>query len=599
MKPASGALAPYDRIRWDSASAASPNNGEGLDEAVSRMFPSLRKYQRGWLRGDVIAGLTVWAMLVPSALAYATIAGVSPVVGLYAAPAALILYAAFGSSRQLITGPSAAAAALSAAVVGDAVAGNGGQFVATTAALAICVGLAATIAGLLRFGFLASFISEPVLKGFVVGLALTILAGQIPKLFGIEPGSGDFFERIWDFLINIGQTDGLTLLVGIGSLAVLFGFPRLMPAIPATLVAVILGIGAVEIFDLGAHGVAIVGSIDAGLPSLALPDVSLGRFGGLAAAALGVMLVGYAESLGTAKVYAQREGEEIDPNRELIGLGAANLGAGISGGFAVNGSLSKTAVNSTAGGRTQLVGLVVAGLVLLTLLFLTGYFESLPIATLAAVVIAALIDLIDFATLRDFYRVYTSRLGRAYGFAARADFIAAIAAMLGVMVFGTLAGLFIGVLISLLLLLYRASRPPVAELGRVPGSSGHFSDLDRHPENRRVEGIAVLRVEGGLFFANAGAIAAEIRGMADRDGIHAVVIDAETMPFIDVTAAHALDQVVGELRSQGVTVVIARNVGQVRDVISATPGESILQSAFPTVDEAVRSVERARPDSNR
>ena len=277
-----------------------------------------------------------------------------------------------------------------------------------------------------------------------------------------------------------------------------------------------MGIVAVELFDLGAHGVAIVGSIDPGLPSLGLPDVSLGRFGGLIAAALGVMLVGFSESLGTAKTYAQRENREIDPNRELVGLGIANLGSGISGGFAVNGSLSKTAVNSTAGGRTQLVGLIAAALTMLTLLFLTGYFESLPVATLAAVVIAALIGLIDFLALRDFYRVYSSRLGRAYGFAARADFIAAVAAMFGVMMFGTLAGLFFGVLISLLLLLYRASRPPVTELGRVPGPSGHFSDLDRHPDNRRIEGITVLSIEGGLFFANAGPVVREIRGAATR-----------------------------------------------------------------------------------
>ena len=551
------------------------------------MFPSLRAYQRNWARGDVVAGLTVWAVVVPSALAYATIAGVSPVVGLYAVPAALVLYAALGSSRQLITGPSAAAAALSAAIVGNAVAGNGDQFVATTAALAICVGLAALIAGLLRLGFLADFISEPVLKGFIVGLSVTIIVGQIPKLFGVESGSGDFFERVWDFLINIDETDGITLLVGVGSLAVLFGLARVAPVIPGPLAAVVLGIGAVELFDLGAHGVAIVGAIDPGLPSLGLPDVSLDRFGALMAAALGVMLVGFAESLGTAKTYAQREQREIDPNRELIGLGAANLGAGISGGFAVNGSLSKTAVNSSAGGRTQLVGLIVASLTLLTLLLFTGYFESLPVATLAAIVIAALIDLIELAALRDLYRVYSSRLGRAYGFAARADFIAAVAAMLGVMIFGTLAGLFIGVLISLLLLLYRASRPRVAELGRVPGISGHFSDLDRHPENRRVEGITVLRIEGGLFFANVGAIAADIRSAARSDHVHAIVLDAETMPFIDVTAAQVLDQVARELRANGVRLVIARDVGQVRDVLDTAPGDSILDYAYPTVDEAV------------
>jgi sulfate permease, SulP family len=557
---------------------------------VSRVFLSLRNYQRDWVRADVVAGLTVWAVLIPSCLAYATIAGVPPVVGLYTAPAALVLYAALGSSRLLITGPSAAAAALSAAIVGNAVAGNGDQFVTTTAALAIGVGLAALVAGVLRLGFLANFISEPVLKGFIVGLALTVIVGQVPKLFGIETGHGDFFERAWDFLTNIDQTDGLTLLVGIGSLAVLFGVPRVAPGIPGTLVAVVLGIGVVELFDLGDHGVAIVGSINPGLPSLAVPDVSLDRFGALMAAAVGVMLIGFAESLGTAKTLARREDPEIDANRELISLGAANLGAGISGGFAVNGSLSKTAVNSTAGGRTQLVGLIAAGLTIVTLFLLTGFFENLPVATLAAVVIVALVELIDFSTLRDYYRVYTTRLGRAYGFAARTDFIAAVAAMLGVMVFGVLAGLFTGVLISLLLLLYRTSRPPVAELGRVPGDSGHFSDLDRHPENQRVEGIAVLRIEGGLYFANATPVAAEIRSAAHRDDVRAVVVDAETVPFIDVTAAEILDQLARELQADGIRLVIARNIGQVRDVVGAALGDSIIDTAYPTVDEAVTRV---------
>ena len=292
---------------------------------MSHLFPSLRNYQRDWVRSDVVAGLTVWAVLVPSALAYATIAGVPPVVGLYAAPAALILYAALGSSRQLITGPSAAAAALSAAVVGNAVAGNGGQFVATTAALAICVGLAALIAGVLRLGFLASFVSEPVLKGFIVGLALTVMVGQIPKLFGVETGTGHFFQRAWEFLSNIDGTDGTTLLVGIGSLAVLFGVPRVAPVIPGPLAAVVLGVGAVELFDLDAHGVAIVGSIAPGLPSLSVPDVSLDRFGGLTAAALGVMLIGFAESLGTAKTWANVKKHQVGVFSEQPGCRGGGL----------------------------------------------------------------------------------------------------------------------------------------------------------------------------------------------------------------------------------------------------------------------------------
>ena len=303
------------------------------------MFPSLRNYQRDWVRGDVVAGLTVWAVLVPSALAYATIAGVPPVVGLYAAPAALILYAAFGSSRQLITGPSAAAAALSAAVVGNAVAGNGDQFVTTTAALAICVGLAALIAGVLRLGFLASFISEPVLKGFIVGLSLTIMVGQIPRLFGVETGTGDFFERIWDFLINIDETRwphaagrGWVARGAVRASSSGTGDPRARwrP-------------WSWESPPLNSSTSAPTGwrSSAPSTPACLrcpLPDLSLDRFGGLTAAALGVMLVGFAESLGTAKTYAQRDNREIDPNRELIGLGAANLGAGISVGSRSTGA---------------------------------------------------------------------------------------------------------------------------------------------------------------------------------------------------------------------------------------------------------------------
>ena len=292
------------------------------------LFPSLHHLQRDDLRGDLIAGLTVWAVLVPEALAYATIAGVSPVVGLYAAPGALIVYAALGSSRHLVTGPMAATAALSAATVGEVVAGNSGEFTQLTVALALCVGIAALVAGLLRLGFLASFISEPVLKGFIVGLALTIIVGQVPKLFGVDSGDGDFFEKLWDLLGNLGSTDGLTVAVGFGSLALVLGLRRVAPAVPGSLVAVLLGIVLVELLDLDDHGLDIVGNIDAGLPSLGLPDASLGDYGDLAAGAIGVMLVGFAESLGAAKTYAARDHYEIDANRELLGLGGANIAVG-------------------------------------------------------------------------------------------------------------------------------------------------------------------------------------------------------------------------------------------------------------------------------
>ena len=464
------------------------------------VFTSLRGYRAGWLRGDVIAGLTVWAVLVPEALAYASIAGVSPVVGLYAAPGALILYAAFGSSKHLVVGPMAATAALSAAAVGTVAAGNSGRFAALTATLAITTGILALAAGLARLGFLANFISEPVLKGFIVGLALTIIIGQVPKLLGIEKGSGDFFEQLWDVITRLGDSQWRTVIVGVLSLAVVLVLRRLAPVVPAPLVAVALGILAVYALNLQHHGVKIVGHIDSGLPSFGLPSVPAKDYLKLTGSAVGVMLVGFAEGLGAAKTYAARNGYQVSPNRELIGLGTANLAAGLSSGMVVNGSLSKTAVNGSAGARTQMSGLVVAVLTVLTLLFLTGLFEDLPEATLGAVVIAALIELVD---------------------------------------------------------------------------------------------IAALRVESGVFFANADHVRLTINDAAMAEGVHAVVLDAETVPFVDVTAARMLDELTADLHRRGVRLVIARDVGQVRDVL-ASSGDDAGPEYFPSVRAAVDAV-RADP----
>jgi sulfate permease, SulP family len=553
------------------------------------LFRSLAGYDRTWLRGDLLAGMTVWAVLVPEALAYASIAGVSPVVGLYAAPGALLLYAAFGSSRHLVVGPMSATAALSAAAVAEVATQGSADFAAHTVALALTTGLLALGAGLLRLGFLASFISEPVLKGFIIGLALTIVAGQLPDLLGVEGAGGNFFERLWGVLADLGQTSATTLLVGLASLALVLGLRRVAPRVPGSLVAVLAGIAAVWLLDLDAHGVGIVGQIDSGLPALGPPDVDASHYLALAPAAAGVMLVGFAEGLGAAKTYAARAHYEVDANRELLGLGAANLGAGLSSGMVVNGSLSKTAVNGAAGARSQVSGLVVAVLTVVTLLFLTGLFENLPEATLAAVVIAAVIELVDLPALTALSRMATRQLRGIYGIAARPDFYAAVAALAGVLVFDTLPGLFIGIAVSLLLLLYRASRPHVAVLGQVPGRPGHYGDVQRHPENQLEPGVVLLRVEGGLFFANADTVRDAIRNAAGP-GTRAVVLDAETAPFIDVSAARMLVQLTGDLRRSGVELVIARDVGQVRDVLRRAETDAPLPRAYPTVPEAVEAV---------
>jgi high affinity sulfate transporter 1 len=510
------------------------------------------------------------------------------VVGLYAAPGALIFYAAFGSSRQLVTGPMAATAALSAAAAGSFAAQGTDAFLQLTITLALVVGILALVAGVLRLGFLASFISEPVLKGFIIGLALTIIIGQIPKLLGVEKTGGDFFEQLWGVLGNLGGTSGLTLLVGLVSLGLVLGLRRFAPVVPGSLAAVLFGIAVVHLFDLNEHGVAIVGHIDSGLPSFGLPNVPAHRYLDLAAAGVGVMLVGFAEALGAGKTYAAKEHYEIDANRELIGLGAANLAAGLSSGMVVNGSLSKTAVNGSAGAKSQLSSLTVAALTVVTLLFLTGLFEDLPEATLAAVVIAALIELVDIPALVRLYRFHTRGEGRVLALAARPDFVAAVAAMLGVLVFDTLPGLFIGIAVSLLLLLYRASRPHVAVLGRDPGADGRFSDVERHPDNELVPGVVVLRPESGLFFANADAIRAAIKARA-VDGTRAVVLDAETVPSIDVTAVSMLVEVAEDLRRDGIELVLARDVGAVRELVGLGGQETPIRT-YPTVRAAVSAL---------
>ena len=556
------------------------------------LFPSLRGYRREWLRGDLLAGLTVWAVLVPEALAYASIAGVSPVVGLYAAPGALIFYAAFGSSRHLVTGPMSATAALSAAIVATYATQGSSRFTTMTAALAISAGLVAILGGLLRLGFLANFISEPVLKGFIVGLALTIIAGQLPAFFGVEKGSGDFFQKVWDVITKLGDTQVTTLVIAVISLAIVLGLRRVAPMVPGSLVAVAFGVVSVVIFNLNDHGVEIVGHIDRGLPTLGIPDLSFHDYVKLAGSGIGVMLVGFAEGLGAAKTYAARHHYEVDANREMLGLGAANVASGLSSGMVVNGSLSKTAVNGSAGANSQVSGLVVAVMTIITLLLLTGLFEKLPEATLSAVVIAAVIELVDVPALVRLYRVYSKRLGRAFGVAARPDFIAAIAALLGVTVFDTLPGLFIGIATSFALLVYRASRPRIAELGKVPRTTGQYADIERHPENEVQDGIVVVRVEAGLFFANSDWVRHRLLEAASRPGVKAIVLDAGSIAFIDVTAAEMLGQADEALASRGVELLLARDIGTVRDVLRRAGDDQQLETVYPSVQDAVDAARR-------
>ncbi|MGY1665842.1 SulP family inorganic anion transporter [Geodermatophilus sp. SYSU D00696] len=558
---------------------------------------SLAGYQRRWLGADLAAGLTVWAVLVPESFAYATIAGVPPVVGLYAAVPALLLYALLGSSRHLVVGPMSATAALSAGVVAAYTDPAGEAFVALTTALALVVGLLGVVAGLLRLGFVATLVSEPVLKGFIVGLALTIIVGQVPALVGIEAPSGEFVAKLAGVVTGLGDVHLPTLLVGAGSLAAVLALRHWLPRVPASLVVVLAGVLLMTVTDLPDRGVEVVGAITPGLPQLGLPaGLDLRDHVDLVGPALGVLLVGFAEGLGAAKAYAARRGYEIDADRELLGLGAANVGAGLASGMVVNGSLSKTAVNGAAGARSQLSGVTCAVLAVLTLLFLTGLFEQLPEATLAAVVIAAVVDLVDVPALRRLARVWTgSRAGRLRWLTARADLAAALAALLGVLVFGTLPGLCIGVGTSLLLVLARSSRPRVTRLGRTAGADGGlWVDLERHPGAEQVPGAVVFRLESGLFFANADHVRAAVRALPGP-GVRRVVFDGQTTPWLDVTGADVLHQLHEDLARAGVALAVVHPVGQVRDVLRRALAERERPAVFAIVDEAVADARPAAP----
>ncbi|HTY72903.1 MAG TPA: SulP family inorganic anion transporter [Actinomycetes bacterium] len=560
-------------------------------------FGSLRGYKTSWLRPDLIAGLTVWAVLIPESLAYATIAGVPPVVGLYAAVPALVFYAALGSSRHLVVSPMSATAALSVSIVAGFAKGGTANFMHVTAALAVVTGVLGLLAGVARLGFLASFISGPVFKGFIVGLALTIIVGQLPALFGVPKGKGNFFEKLWHLLTHLSDTSLTTLTVGLVSLVAILVLRRWLPLVPGSLVVVLVSIAAVWMFNLDKHGIEIVGHIDSGLPQIGLPSVpSSMSWLQLVTPAIGILLVGYAEGLAAAKTYAAKAGYDIDANRELLGLGAANLGAGLSSGMVVNGSLSKTAVNGGAGAKSQVSGLTVAALTVLTLLFLTGLFEYLPEATLAAVVIAAVVDLVNIPSLVRLYKVWSSRLGHDYGWAARADFLAALAALLGVLFFDTLTGLFIGIGASMLLLLDRSSRPHIARLARE--STGAWVDVQRHSGLTPDPEVPVLRVESGLFFANSHDVHETIRA-AVGPSTRGVVVDAETAPFIDVTATDMLAQAAIELDRSSVRLAVAHPVGQIRDVVLSCAKENHTKiEVYPTIDLAIAALSAPTSPTN-
>jgi len=547
----------------------------------------LPKYQASWLRFDVIASLTVWALVVPEAMAYAGIAGMPPEAGLYAAPLALIGYAIFGTSKHLNVGPSSTVAALSFSVVVGLAAAGSDEFISLTIMLAILVGILLIIGGLLRAGVLADFFSKPVLDGFIVGVAITIVVGQLDKLLGYEVEGADFVPEILLLASDIAMTHWPTLVVGLVSLALLFLIERFIPKLPGAITVLFLAIIASALLGFEDMGIHIVGEIPAGLPQFGLPDVTTDQILALVPGAAAIALVAFAESVATARSYASKFNYKVNADQELIALGASNAGAGISQGFVVDGSLSKTSASVEAGAKSQMVSIIAAIIILITIVALTPLFYALPEATLGAIVIHAVWHLVNFRKLSQ-YRKVTSL-----------DFWTAVIAMIGVLALGILQGLIIAVFIGLLALIIGTKTRATSVLGRVP-EDNTFRGLENYPEGETYPGLLILRYDGSLFFANAPDFADEVRtGVEFSDPPPKVMlIDGESINGIDATAINTIIELNDELTRKEISLRFARVRANVMEIMQRAGLEEIIgtENFYTSVHEAVDAFLAEKPE---
>jgi SulP family sulfate permease len=529
---------------------------------LARVLPAaawLPRYERRWLAGDLAAGIAVTALVVPKNLGYAGIAGIPLQNGLYAAAAGAIIYALFCTSRHISTGPSSSLAAVAggAVLVTDL---GGEQAAQLVAAIALATGLLFLLLALLRMGWIASFLSKAVVTGFLAGAAVDVVIGELPKLTGTSGEGDNAWREFASWLGSLDETHWTTLLVGAASLGVILGLRRLAPAVPGALVLVAGGLLASALFDLDAHGVALVGDVPRGLPLPELPDGELvsDQIGVIAVAAVALLLIGFSQTAGDARAFATRHRYRIDVNQESVAQGMANMGAGVFQGMPVSTSLSASSLNESAGARTPVASLVTGGLVVGTLLVLAPLFSDLPKAVLGAVIIDAVVfGMIDVAEIRRLRRV------------ARFDFWIAIAAIVGVLSSGVLAGVVIGVALSLGWLVYVATRPPMPMLGREAGTQV-FRDLDENPGDETFPGIAVLRLDGGLFFATAEALEDRVREFADDgDRRRALVLDLEGVNFVDAQGSAKITEIQQLTEADGVTLRLARVKPQVLAVLEA------------------------------
>jgi sulfate permease, SulP family len=536
-----------------------------LATLVARYVPItlwLPDYPREWLRPDLLAAVTSWGVMVPVALAYAGLAGVPPELGLVTAFTALAAYAVFGTSRHLKVTVSSTMAIMSASVVAGLAGGDAATYVALTAALALIVGGILVAAGIARLGFISDFLTKSVVTGFIFGLAITIIVGQLPKILGVPGLSGSLPDQLRQLVGYIPDTNPYTLAVGLTALVLILVLRRVSRKIPGPLIALVLGIAAVYALGLESepYGVSVVGEVVTGVPLPSIPAVPLGSLPYLALGAAGIVFLAVGESVGAGRAYAGRHHYEIDSDQEMVALGAANLASGLFGGFTTDASLSQTATAESAGAKSQLASLVTSGLILATAVLLAPLFQNLPNAVLGAIVIAAVLSLMDVGEMR---RYWAWR---------RTDFTIAVTAMVGVLLTTVLAGMLLAVLLSVVFVLYKASRPYVAALGRMPGHRGTFGDLTRHPDAEPVPRLVIIRLDAPLYFFNANVAKKQILDLvgAQKPEPRGVLIDLAATADLDVTTADMLLGLLQDLHARSIEVLLAQVKGRVRDRLLKT-----------------------------
>lgn len=550
----------------------------------SRFSPLLRElgaYKPSWLPRDIIAGLSVAAVQVPTAVAYAQLAGFSPEIGLYSSILPVIVYAFLGTSRQLVVGPDAATCAMVASLIGPLAAGDPAQYAALSAGLSLVAGSLMVVGGLTHMGFIVNFFARPILIGFLNGIAASIIAGQMGKLLGITLHHHDFMPSLIELFQRVRETNLPTLAVGASTLVMLALLKKFAPRAPASLIALALAAGGLALFAGPGTAVALVGNVPAGLPHMGLPQVGYHAGQGLLVGALGLVIVSFTSGMLTCRSFAARGGQTIDANQEMWALGAANIGAGISGGFAVTGADSRTAVNAASGNKTQLSSVFAALATAAVAAFLSAPLGYLPLSALAAVLIFSAVQLIDVASYRELERIDQFELRLS------------ILTTGGVLTMGVLPGVAIAIMLALIVILIRIYKPDDTLLGEVPGLDG-YNDVSLSPEAKTVPGVVIWRFEGPLVFFNADYFKSRVRQIVSEADPPPrwFVFSLESISQTDATGVKALEEIHKELEDRGIQLLVARPKSFMRKLRDNTGlGERLpIESVFPTIGAAIFSI---------